>query len=65
MNNTTFIKRINILHTVNVKHLLNVNLIEYVTLDHKTSLIFVVIAKNTLYGSKWQIFILCQKSLGY
>ncbi len=27
--------------------------------------IFVAIAKNTLYGSKLYIFILCQKSLGY
>ncbi len=27
--------------------------------------IFVAIANNTLYGSKLQIFILCQKSLGY
>ncbi len=46
-----------------------------VTLDHKTSLksllyfkslfIFVAIAKNTLYGSKLLIFLLCQKSLGY
>ncbi len=27
--------------------------------------IFVEIAKNTLYGSKLYIFILCQKSLGY
>ncbi len=37
------------------------------TLDHKTSLsrwgIFVDIAKNTLYGSKLYIFLLCQKSL--
>ncbi len=27
--------------------------------------IFVAIAKNTLYGSKLSIFLLCQKSLGY
>ncbi len=27
--------------------------------------IFITIAKNTLYGSKLFIFILCQKSLGY
>ncbi len=27
--------------------------------------IFVAIANNTLYGSKWLIFLLCQKSLGY
>ncbi len=27
--------------------------------------IFVAIAKNTLYGSKLEIFLLCQKSLGY
>ncbi len=34
--------------------------------DHKTSHrlhgVFVAIANNTLYGSKLQIFILCQKS---
>ncbi len=27
--------------------------------------IFTAIAKNTLYGSKLYIFLLCQKSLGY
>ncbi len=27
--------------------------------------IFIVIAKNTLYGSKLYIFLLCQKSFGY
>ncbi len=41
----------------------------YLTWEHKHSLkllgIFVAIAKNTLYGSKLSIFMLCQKSLGY
>ncbi len=27
--------------------------------------IFVAIANNTLYGLKWYIFLLCQKSLAY
>ncbi len=40
-----------------------------VTPDHKTSHkqhgIFVAIDKNTLYGSKLWIFLLCKKSLGY
>ncbi len=37
------------------------------SLQHKTSLeslgIFVEIANNTLYGAKYEFFILCQKSL--
>ncbi len=41
----------------------------YVTMEHKSSLkslrMFVEIAKNTFYGSKLSIYLLCQKSLGY
>ncbi len=36
---------------------------EYVTLEHKTSLKSLFVAK--LHGSKLFIFLLCQKSLGY
>ncbi len=53
---------------INVDKKPNVNIpFSNVTLDHKTSRwgIFVAIAKNTLYGSKLLIFILCQKSVGY
>jgi len=32
---------------------------------HRTSILFVAIADNSLYGSKLSIFILCQKQLGY
>ncbi len=40
--------------------------LKYVTLDHKIShklhRYIVAITKNTLYGSKWSIFRLCQNT---
>jgi len=32
---------------------------------YRTSILFVAIADNSLYGSKLSIFILCQNQLGY